>query len=151
MTRLRPEQVAGAIDPGGVARDASARHPPGSSARSRTPRTTTSSAATATPARTSSTPRGGTIPQRLLLMNGELVQEKTKDGFFNASSQIAALAPDDRTGRRARLSGVLTRGRRPKNGPLHGSPQGTKEEHAQSVMTDLFWTLLNSTEFSWNH
>ena len=69
----------------------------------------TSSAATATPARTSSTPRGGTIPQRLLLMNGDLVREKTKDDLFNASRRIAELAPDDRQAVEIAYLAVLTR------------------------------------------
>ena len=30
---------------------------------------------------------GGTIPQRLLMMNGELLREKIKEGPFNASTQ----------------------------------------------------------------
>ena len=40
--------------------------------------------------------RGGTIPQRLLLMNGDLVRDKTKGELFNASAQIAMMAPNDR-------------------------------------------------------
>ena len=33
--------------------------------------------------------RGGTIPQRLLLMNGEIVRERIKDDLFNAATRIA--------------------------------------------------------------
>ena len=40
--------------------------------------------------------RTGTIPQRLLLMNGNVVREKIKDGMFTAAAQIADLAGDDR-------------------------------------------------------
>ena len=39
--------------------------------------------------------RGGTIPQRLLMMNGKLVHEQTKEDPFNASTRIAWMAPDD--------------------------------------------------------
>ena len=39
--------------------------------------------------------RAGTIPQRLLLMNGEIVREKIKEDPFNASTRIAWMAPDD--------------------------------------------------------
>src|SRR5262249_38412999 len=53
--------------------------------------------------------RGGTIPQRLLLLNGNLVKEKTKDALFNAATRIALLAPDDRTAVRKAYLTVLTR------------------------------------------
>ena len=53
--------------------------------------------------------RAGTIPQRLLLMNGHLVREKTKDDLFNASRRIAELAPDDHKAVEAAYLTVLTR------------------------------------------
>src|SRR5262249_7352268 len=41
-------------------------------------------------------PQGGTIPQRLLMMNGKIVEEKTTEALLtNAATQIAVLAPDD--------------------------------------------------------
>src|SRR5262249_17181571 len=40
-------------------------------------------------------PHSGTIPQRLLLMNGEMVRDRTKPGLFNAGSRIAVLAPTE--------------------------------------------------------
>ncbi len=39
--------------------------------------------------------RAGTIPQRLLMMNGVMVREKIKESPFNASTRIAWMAPDD--------------------------------------------------------
>ena len=53
--------------------------------------------------------RGGTIPQRLLMMNGELVQEKTKDELFNASKRIAHSPPTTRRPSRLAYLAVLTR------------------------------------------
>ena len=29
--------------------------------------------------------------------------------------------------------------------------KGTRGDERSKRMTDLFWTLVNSTEFSWNH
>src|SRR5262249_28962175 len=52
---------------------------------------------------------GGTIPQRLLLMNGGLVREKIKEGPFNASTRISWLAPDDARAVEAAYLAVLTR------------------------------------------
>lgn len=96
--------------------------------------------------------RAGTIPQRLLMMNGNLVQDQIKEGLFNAASRISSQAPNDDAAVEVAYLTVLTR--RP-----------TAEEEAHFVkrlnyskrternrrMTDIFWTLLNSTEFSWNH
>jgi hypothetical protein len=96
--------------------------------------------------------RGGTIPQRLLLMNGELVREKTKDGLFNASRRIAELAPDDRKAVEVAYLTVMTR--RPTSEELahfENRLSGTKDQERRDRLTDLFWTLLNTTEFSWNH
>jgi Protein of unknown function (DUF1549)/Protein of unknown function (DUF1553) len=96
--------------------------------------------------------RGGTIPQRLLLMNGELVREKTKDDLFNASRRIAELAPDDRKAIEVAYLTVLTR--RPTSEELshfESRLAGTKNQERKDRLTDLFWTMLNTTEFSWNH
>ncbi len=94
---------------------------------------------------------GGTIPQRLLMMNGKLLFEKTKDSPFNASTQIGWMAPDDARAVEAAYLSVLTR-----------RPAPEEAEHFQRFLADstlsrtqrfedLFWALLNSTEFSWNH
>ena len=96
--------------------------------------------------------RGGTIPQRLLLMNGQLVREKTKDDLFNTSRRIAELAPDDRKAVELAYLAVLTR--RPTSEELAHFERrlaGTKHQERKDRLTDLFWTLLNTTEFSWNH
>lgn len=96
---------------------------------------------------------GGTIPQRLILMNGQLVQERTKDDLvMNSATRISVVAPDHATAIETAYLAVLTR--RPtlaerdhflnrfNDGPASGRTQR---------MEDLFWTLINSTEFSWNH
>src|SRR5262249_37068708 len=53
--------------------------------------------------------RGGTIPQRLLTMNGKLVHERTKDDPFTATGRIAWLAPDDPRAIEVAYLAVLTR------------------------------------------
>ena len=97
--------------------------------------------------------QGGTIPQRLLMMNGKLVEEKTKDSILtNAATQIAELAPDNASAVDTAMLTVLTR-----------RATDTEREHFVSRLADrvgdkpsqrlgdLVWTLLNGTEFSWNH
>jgi hypothetical protein len=95
--------------------------------------------------------RGGTIPQRLLLMNGKLVHERTKAEVANASARIAWMSPDNAHAIEAAYLTVLAR--RPtapeaahfvRSLPTHGQDRAKRIE-------DLFWALINSTEFSWNH
>jgi hypothetical protein len=53
--------------------------------------------------------RAGTIPQRLLMMNGDLVREKTKEDLANAATRIGWLAPSDRAAVEVAYLTVLTR------------------------------------------
>lgn len=94
----------------------------------------------------------GTIPQRLLLMNGKIVSEKTKPDLFNAATRIAQLAPDDRAAIEAAYLTVLTRRPTPEERAHFVSRIKGREGDARSErLSDLCWTLLNATEFSWNH
>lgn len=96
--------------------------------------------------------RAATIPQALLMMNGELVKEKTKEGLFNASTRIAQLAPDDRTAVRIAYLAVLTREPTPPEAAyLEGKLAGAKGDERARRMEDLYWKLLNTTEFQCNH
>ena len=95
--------------------------------------------------------RGGTIPQRLLLMNGELVQKQT-EGFLNAAPQIAQLAPGDRKAVEVAYLAVMTRRPTPEESAHFAARlEGTSGKERKARLTDLYWTLLNATEFSWNH
>ena len=97
--------------------------------------------------------RGETIPQRLLLMNGQLVDDKThEDLLANAATRIARLAPDDATAVETSYLAVLTR--RPtaaESKHFKARLAGTTGAVRSGALADLFWTLFNSTEFSWNH
>jgi hypothetical protein len=96
--------------------------------------------------------RSGTIPQRLLLMNGQIVRERIKADFFNASSRIAGVAPDDGSAVETAFLAVLTR--RPtaeEASHFKAHLAGTSGDARKERESDLFWTLLNTTEFSWNH
>ena len=98
-------------------------------------------------------PHGGTIPQRLLMMNGKIVGEKTKDSLLgNAATRIAVLAPDDATAIEVAFLAVLTR--RPNDmeaGHFAQRLAGSTGSERNRRLGDLVWALLNSTEFSWNH
>jgi hypothetical protein len=96
--------------------------------------------------------RGGTIPQRLLLMNGEIVRAKIKNDFFTAATRIADLAPDDHKAIETAFLAVLTR--RPttdEEAHFVARLSGATKKDRKDRLTDLYWSLINTTEFSWNH
>jgi hypothetical protein len=97
--------------------------------------------------------RGGTIPQRLLLMNGRLVRDSTRGNLItNAAAQIATFAGDDPRAVESAYLAVLTR--RPSPIELEKFVARLGDRSAGSrrkAVEDLYWVLVNSTEFSWNH
>ena len=96
--------------------------------------------------------QGGTIPQRLLMMNGKLVHERIKNDLANAAGQILTTAPNDAKAVEATYLAVLSR-----------RPSAEEARHFVAALSkkgsfgrkanqeDLYWALINSTEFSWNH
>jgi hypothetical protein len=99
------------------------------------------------------TSRAGTIPQRLLLMNGELVRDRTGENLVNnAATRIAALTGKPEKQIEAAYLATLTR--RPTDEELQHFVVRLKDRedrNLQGALEDLFWTLMNSTEFTWNH
>jgi len=95
----------------------------------------------------------GTIPQRLLLMNGELVRKRTENNMVgNASTRIGALATSDE--KAVELAYLTLLSRYPSTTESeHFVPllDGLKGEERGKAMQDICWALINSTEFSWNH
>ena len=96
--------------------------------------------------------KAGTIPQRLLLMNGNLVNERTKpDPIINSSTRLANYAPSDAVTLDAAFLAVLTRYPVPEErSHFTALIDGKKSKEREQALTDLYWTLINSTEFSWN-
>jgi hypothetical protein len=96
---------------------------------------------------------GGTIPQRLLMMNGNLVDSRTKfNPVMNASTRIAALAPDDATAiETAYLAALSRRPTAPEAAHFAARLAEVKGNQRRERIEDLYWDLLNSVEFSWNH
>jgi hypothetical protein len=99
------------------------------------------------------TDRAATIPQRLLMMNGDLVKERTQQNYvLNASSRIALLAPTDSAAVEAAYLAAYTR--RPTSEEREhfcGRLAGKRGDARAAELEDLYWTLVNSSEFSWNH
>ena len=93
-----------------------------------------------------------TITQRLLMMNGDLLHSKIKDDIGNASNRIAILAPDDAKAVEAAYLATLTRRPTPEEADHFRSRlEGTRGDERKRRVSDLIWALLNSTEFSWDH
>jgi len=94
---------------------------------------------------------GGTIPQRLLMMNGQLVREKIAPNPFNASAQFAIMATTNAKAIEGAYLAVLTR--RPTSEELRHFEDFLSETelNKQQKLEDIYWTLVNSTEFSWGH
>ncbi|MFM9068210.1 MAG: DUF1553 domain-containing protein [Planctomycetota bacterium] len=99
------------------------------------------------------TDRGGTIPQRLLMMNGELVKERTKDNIvLNAATRVAALASSDEKAIEIAYLSILSRTpSREEQCGLVELIQNQRGSARNEALEDIWWILLNSTEFSWNH
>jgi hypothetical protein len=99
------------------------------------------------------TVRGTTIPQRLLLMNGNLVKERTEPNpLVSASTRIANLGGEPEKQIEAAYLAILTR--RPSAEELaHFKSRLADREgrNRQQALEDLYWALVNSTEFTWNH
>lgn len=97
--------------------------------------------------------RSVTIPQRLVLLNGDLLHERSKENIvLNASTRIAALAPSDEAAvETAYLCALTRRPSKPETEHFSRELEGLKGKERHEAMEDIFWALINTTEFSWNH
>jgi hypothetical protein len=97
----------------------------------------------------------GSIPQALLMMNGPVVQAAVGDGKNAGSSYVAAVLSDPRLRNdMARMEALFlaTLGRAPERievSQLQKSMRAAK--NPLSAYQDLYWALLNSNEFMFNH
>lgn len=95
--------------------------------------------------------KGETVTQRLLMLNGDMLKERLQDPLSSVV-KIALLSPDPETIVDTVYLAVLTR-----------RPSATMKSHFASQIAglrgvargrkvqDIYWTLINSAEFAWNH
>jgi hypothetical protein len=95
--------------------------------------------------------RGGTIPQRLLLMNGKLVRERIQATPMNATTRIAWIAPTDAKAVEVAYLAILSRRPTAEEAEYFERFLADRSLSRPQRLEDLFWALINSTEFSWNH
>jgi hypothetical protein len=95
--------------------------------------------------------RGETVTQRLLMLNGDLVAQRLEGGL-NSPVRVAILSPDDATAVTAVYLAVLSR--RPTAEELQhflGRLADQNKDQQRQTIQDLYWTLINSVEFVWSH
>jgi uncharacterized protein DUF1549/uncharacterized protein DUF1553 len=96
--------------------------------------------------------RTGTISQALLRMNGKLADDVIKAGPLNASTRLTSFAGSDASC----LEGcyLVALSRRPTKAESDYFLEQLASAGAagrSQVVEDIFWSLFNSPEFSWNH
>jgi hypothetical protein len=88
----------------------------------------------------------GTIPQALFLMNGPMIHNRTQARPGTVLGEILATAPDDRAALNALYLRVLSR--QPNAKEVQAcSAYMSKVGHRVEVFEDIYWALINSTEF----
>lgn len=93
-----------------------------------------------------------TITQRLVMMNGNIVNERIEPGLLNAAGRLARMDMDD--GRRVDAAFLMAFTRRPSETERDHfvaqlAPHARKQK--ATALQDMMWSLINATEFSWNH
>jgi len=98
------------------------------------------------------TDRGEAVTQRLLLLNGQVLAESLSN-YFNIPRRISSLSPNQE--KSVEIIFLSTLSRRPRADEhiflqnLLG--ENLKEGFSEDQMVDLYWALINSAEFRWNH
>jgi hypothetical protein len=94
-----------------------------------------------------------TIPQRLLMMNGQFLSERIDNNpIMNAATRISGLARDDQTAVSTAFLSTLNRPATAQELEVFTQRLERKRGEARSrELGNLFWVLLNSSEFQWNH
>ena len=148
MNRLRPEQMAGAIS------QASSLRPIDESAHifmqlRRFGEVVQFVQRYGDPGENEFEPTGETVTQKLLMFNGEMVNTRIGDESFS-SGHISGLSPNTEKAIETVYLAALSR--RPTEEELTYFVERFEERaEPQHSVSQLYWSLINSLEFSWNH
>ncbi|MHC4877189.1 MAG: DUF1549 domain-containing protein [Planctomycetota bacterium] len=94
----------------------------------------------------------GTIPQALLRMNSEMTRDAIKTDLMTATTRIAGMCRDDNEAiDTAYLVCFSRKPTEPEREHFLMQLSGVNRKARGRVVEDMFWSLLNSPEFSWNH
>ena len=98
-------------------------------------------------------PENETIPQRLLLLNGSMIRERTNpEPIAIPLARIANQASGDP--QCVEVCFLSTLNRRPtteEQAYFVGKIEGLRGEERVRAVSEISWVLMNSTEFLWNH
>lgn len=96
--------------------------------------------------------RGETVTQRLLLMNGDLISENIEN-TLNAPAKLRQLTTDDKKAIEVIYLATLTR--QPSTEEIALFEDLLDRDEGKRITSqafmDLYWAILNSAEFRWNH
>ena len=94
----------------------------------------------------------GTIPQALLRMNSNMTRGAVESGLFSACGRISNMSTTNEEALEAAYFVCLTRKPSPEEREHFMERLGEHtDDRRNPIVEDIFWTLFNSPEFSWNH
>ena len=96
--------------------------------------------------------QSGTIPQALLRMNSNMTRGAVESNFFSACGRISNMSTTNEEALEAAYFVCLTRKPTPEEREHFLGLLGDHTDNRRNpIIEDIFWTLFNSPEFSWNH
>ncbi len=96
--------------------------------------------------------RTATIPQTLLNMNGGFAQEMSQPGPFSTPGTLRQFSPtNDALLDNAFLTCLTRRPTAAERSHFLSQLPPQPKDADNAVLEDLFWTLFNAPEFTWNH
>jgi hypothetical protein len=95
------------------------------------------------------TPHDGNIAQRLLMLNGEVVHKEIKSDLATTARHLASLSASDDAAVECAFKVALSRPPRPEE-RAKLVEMIRAADNRDAAFEDLMWSLVNSTEFSWN-
>ena len=94
----------------------------------------------------------GTIPQALLRMNGELSNALSQASPFSSAGRVLAVSPDDENVVENCFLLCLTRSPSAELKAVFVEQlRGQSPDQRKEIIEDLVWSLFNSEPFAWNH
>jgi hypothetical protein len=94
-----------------------------------------------------------TVVQRLMLMNGKMVSDRTNDELTSPGKQVAVLSNSTTKAIETCYLAVLNRlpSDREREHFRKRIDQPASDTTRDQAIEDLYWVLLNSSELTWNH
>lgn len=93
--------------------------------------------------------RGETVTQKLLMFNGKMVSDRLDEN--SSVADVHWLSPDDETTIEAIFLATLTRRPTVVEKEFFLKRLENRDVGKQRQVADIYWSLINSLEFSWNH